>query len=51
MPSKLIKLIAQIITEPLRKIINSTIKNNLYPDLLKNQLVNPSYKNPENGSK
>ena len=50
-PSKLIKLSAQMISEPLRNIINSSIKNESFPDLTKIAVVNPIYKNPDDGSK
>ena len=50
-PSKLIQTGAQVISNPLKNIINSSIKNNTFPELTKIAIVNPFYKNPEDGSK
>ena len=50
-PSKLIKLGAVEIKQPLTKIINSTIRNQIFPDLNKIAIVKPGYKNPKDGSK
>ena len=50
-PSKLIKMSANIISKNLTNIINSTIRKGIFPDFAKIAMVKPIYKNPKDGNK
>ena len=50
-PAKIIKLSARAISEPLKNIINCSIRKKTFPEQTKIAVVHPIYKNPEHGSK